>query len=559
MRSRWTHGALVSLPLVLLIAFAPQVAGANADGSFSLVFAVTDGEWQLMSTTHLDEQVRGIRSDSTAQYLVTIESDKGDILYVGNLGDPARYFYDYLDDENKLAGGVLQRSSFTCNVRVPDFQQSYLLRIQTSDKNVLYQTSRTQLLETKLGPPDLYPIYAIDTLVYSGDPEDKIDLVILGDSYLLEDTTLFLTHCANHINYTFNRVPFKQYSDRFNIYAITTISNQRGADHPEYDLYKDTYYDSEYWGRLLTADMLIAWGVIQEHCPQGEQIWMLVYDANYGGSGGEREAISYYASTRVLAHEFGHSFGLLWDEYTYGGNGYVGNAPNCDDYQLNPKWQAWIDAGYPDVGAFTPCTYDNAFRPTYYGCMMQALMDVYCIVCTEQIINRIYEDAPSPIDVTLPQDVVYVKPGEELTFTIDYSNHYDYPLPVEWKLDGEVQPGWNDTTFSFTPAELGQFSVTVTLSDTTSLVMNLPDSVLAPSHTWVVNAEDFLCGDADGNYVVNISDAVYLIGYIFGGGEAPEPPAAADADCDAIVNISDAVYLVGYIFGGGPAPCENCP
>jgi hypothetical protein len=68
-----------------------------------------------------------------------------------------------------------------------------------------------------------------------------------------------------------------------------------------------------------------------------------------------------------------------------------------------------------------------------------------------------------------------------------------------------------------------------------------------------------ICGDADGDEIVNISDAVYLISYIFGGGPAPDPLLAGDCDCDEIVNISDAVYLIAYIFGGGPEPCAECP
>lgn len=70
---------------------------------------------------------------------------------------------------------------------------------------------------------------------------------------------------------------------------------------------------------------------------------------------------------------------------------------------------------------------------------------------------------------------------------------------------------------------------------------------------------EYLCGDADSNGLINISDAVYLIAYIFGGGPAPDPLLAGDADCNQLVNISDAVYLIAYIFGGGPAPCANCP
>jgi hypothetical protein len=69
---------------------------------------------------------------------------------------------------------------------------------------------------------------------------------------------------------------------------------------------------------------------------------------------------------------------------------------------------------------------------------------------------------------------------------------------------------------------------------------------------------EFGFGDADSNGIVNISDAVFLISYIFGGGPAPSPLLAGDADCNSIINISDAVYLISYIFGGGPEPCADC-
>ena len=67
----------------------------------------------------------------------------------------------------------------------------------------------------------------------------------------------------------------------------------------------------------------------------------------------------------------------------------------------------------------------------------------------------------------------------------------------------------------------------------------------------------YRCGDADGSDVVNISDAVYLISYVFAGGAPPWPPESGDADESGIVTISDAVYLISHIFGGGPAPCDG--
>lgn len=70
------------------------------------------------------------------------------------------------------------------------------------------------------------------------------------------------------------------------------------------------------------------------------------------------------------------------------------------------------------------------------------------------------------------------------------------------------------------------------------------------------------CGDANGDAAIDISDAVFLIQFIFAGGPPPGDCRGytygnGDANGDAAVDISDAVYLIQYIFAGGPAPV--CP
>ncbi|MFH0818232.1 MAG: dockerin type I repeat-containing protein [Candidatus Micrarchaeota archaeon] len=67
---------------------------------------------------------------------------------------------------------------------------------------------------------------------------------------------------------------------------------------------------------------------------------------------------------------------------------------------------------------------------------------------------------------------------------------------------------------------------------------------------------NFLCGDADGDRVVDVSDAVFLVQYVFGGGSAPNPLSAGDADNNDQIDVSDIVYLVQYIFGSGSPPCN---
>lgn len=67
------------------------------------------------------------------------------------------------------------------------------------------------------------------------------------------------------------------------------------------------------------------------------------------------------------------------------------------------------------------------------------------------------------------------------------------------------------------------------------------------------------CGDVDNSGAVNLADAVFLVNYVFDGGQAPNTIRAADGNCDGKINLTDMVFLVRYLFDGGDAPCAACP
>ena len=73
----------------------------------------------------------------------------------------------------------------------------------------------------------------------------------------------------------------------------------------------------------------------------------------------------------------------------------------------------------------------------------------------------------------------------------------------------------------------------------------------------LITCANCLCGDANNSGGFSISDAVFIIAHIFGGGPAPAQPCLGDANGSGGISISDAVYLIAHIFGGGPAPF--CP
>jgi hypothetical protein len=144
-----------------------------------------------------------------------------------------------------------------------------------------------------------------------------------------------------------------------------------------------------------------------------------------------------------------------------------------------------------------------------------------------------------------------------LAIEIARPSHWLYVNPTEGQLAG----GEIDTlSLMITAAELDSGMHTGTIK----IYSNDPDPsqnpVIVPLELLVGGQPPaYICGDADQNEVVNISDVTSLISYIFGGGAPPEPMAAGDVDCNDVVNISDATYLISYIFGGGPEPCADCP
>ena len=70
-----------------------------------------------------------------------------------------------------------------------------------------------------------------------------------------------------------------------------------------------------------------------------------------------------------------------------------------------------------------------------------------------------------------------------------------------------------------------------------------------------------ICGNVNGDELVNILDIVYLINYKYKQGPAPDPIESGDVNSldqpDGLINILDIVYLINYKYKDGPEPV--CP
>jgi hypothetical protein len=69
----------------------------------------------------------------------------------------------------------------------------------------------------------------------------------------------------------------------------------------------------------------------------------------------------------------------------------------------------------------------------------------------------------------------------------------------------------------------------------------------------------FRRGDALGDCNVDITDAIFILRFLFQAGEAPRCPDAADVDDTGLLNITDPINLLQFLFLGGTPPLPPGP
>ena len=142
-------------------------------------------------------------------------------------------------------------------------------------------------------------------------------------------------------------------------------------------------------------------------------------------------------------------------------------------------------------------------------------------------------------------------------FAADLDGDGDLDLAVSSEFSSDVSILLNDGDGTFTPDSVypvGDYAYCIFAADFDGDGdMDLATANYGPDEVWIL----FNClstGDCTGDGVVDIGDVVYLIGYLYRGGPAPDPERVGDVNCDGIVDIGDVVYLIGYLYKGGPPP-----
>ena len=163
------------------------------------------------------------------------------------------------------------------------------------------------------------PLIAIQK---SGEPQNKVDFLILGDGYTGAEAKKFEADARRLTEVLFATSPFKENRQNFNVWALCPPAAQSGLSRPSTGIYRDSPIGATYdaFGSeryVLTFDNRALRRAAQ-FAPY-EFIEVLVNGRTYGG-GGIFNLYSTVASDNAFAnyvfvHEFGHHFAGLADEY----------------------------------------------------------------------------------------------------------------------------------------------------------------------------------------------------------------------------------------------------
>ena len=177
---------------------------------------------------------------------------------------------------------------------------------------------------------------------YSGDPSQKVDLLLLGDGYTAEEHDAFIAKAEELTAILFATPPFSERSDDFNIWAIAPTAAQSGVSRPSTGTYRDSPIGATYDAfravrYVLTFDNK-AMRRVASSAPY-DFIEILTNSEVYGG-GGIYGLFSTAAANNewapyLFVHEFGHHFAGLADEYYTSASVYEPSDEITEPYEPN--------------------------------------------------------------------------------------------------------------------------------------------------------------------------------------------------------------------------------
>jgi hypothetical protein len=348
--------------------------GTKGEESFALDDVYAEGEWpgsriNLVDTLNLGE------------YLLRVfDRGTGSLIYSRGFSS----MFQEWQTTDEAATGV--KRTFSETARFPYPRRAVQVTISRRDRQMNFH----ELTSLAINPADPVQVnkqrathlWPTASLVKSGDPSRKVDIVILGDGYTREEMEKFRKDARHYTDVLFSTPPFDSRKSDFNVWTVEVPSAESGIDIPDKDVWKagalGTRYNTFGSARYVLTTENKALRDIAALVPY-DFVCILVNDSRYGGGGIFQLYATTYTDEKVkgqewqmeyvFVHEFGHSFAGLGDEYYTSSTAYNDfYPPGVEPWEPNVtalvdakdlKWKGLLTPGIAVPTPWAKAAYDS--------------------------------------------------------------------------------------------------------------------------------------------------------------------------------------------------------
>jgi len=232
------------------------------------------------------------------------------------------YFKEYQTSDKAIAGE--SKTFFESAIFPHPLKPFYFILEMRDSVNQFHEVYKKEInliddvIELKLNDSTV----KVFTEVENGTPEEKVDVVIIGDGYTKYELLKFEQDLTRATENFFAFEPLASHREKFNVRGVFKPSVDSGVSDPGTGSVKNTAVNSSFGtmgvDRYLLTEDIKSVSNIAAYVPY-DAIFIMVNSDKYGGGGIYNFYCTFTSdhsqSGFLMVHEFGHSFFGLGDEY----------------------------------------------------------------------------------------------------------------------------------------------------------------------------------------------------------------------------------------------------